>query len=1315
MTQLIKMKELINKKMKTHSNIKNALVSTIAMILLTLGSTFQLSAQCAGVTMTCNDVVQVTLDHFCEFEVTPDVMLENPSFPASDYEVTVKDASGNVIPGSPVISGFYKDSTLTVEIRLIPCNLVCWGEVDVEDKLAPITTCTDVVIDCDDNTSPGSVGGFTVTDACSSVGDIETFWEDVLSPLTCSGLYGRTITRTWTAVDESGNTSTCVQQIFITRTTIADVTCPANLEIDCDDPIARNSNFPDPSVTGAPTNTACENILFYYTDSEIPLCGAGLKIVRSWYIVDWCTGEELNCVQIIKVEDKAPPIISCPVDFGAPTGLGYTVTSVIAADINCLGTWVDVTAPNVINECSDFIWSVAYKVADANGGAPPMNTPYITDNVVVTGFNGNQPIYNITDLPIGQTWIKYTVEDDCGFQTDCFTEVIVYDPLPPTAICEGSTVVSLVNSDCQRIFANSIDDNSWDNCSDNLTFKISWDGVNYFESLEICCDRVGDNLVYLMVTDPEAQALIDDFGLDVDIINTGVCTANIHVDDKVAPTISCPSDRTIGCDDSQLPSNTGTAIGEDNCNSTDIDYSDSGFSSTGCNTGFFIRTWTVEDNSGNTVSCTQKITVISDDPLLESDINWPTEIITVNGCSSAETDPYVIGSFPTVDNDSECVDYAVTYDDDEFYNMNGNCLVINRTWKVTDWCMYMPNTPIQFFEYEQTINITGGAAPVFSGCDDITVSDDNNDCQADVNLNHSATDDCSPSLSYNWTVDFYCDGSIDDSGNGTQIAETYPSGRHLVTYFATDDCGNVGECSFKLTITDDKAPTPICFAEVVWVLDQNGEAEVWASDFDIKSEDTCSPQDQLIFSFNAAGTQPALMFDCDDIPNGIGVEIPLQMYVIDQDGNSEFCLVILVLQDNSDVCQDIGAVEARVAGTVMSESGEEVVDVEVELMNVTDNVSVMNMTDVAGDYIFNPLDYYDGYSIDPKKTTDPMNGVSTLDLVLIQKHILNMQMITSPYKLIAADINKSQNISATDLIELRKLILGIYDEFPNNDPYLFVPTDYTFVDPLTPWGYEETIDISALYVDEDEADFIAIKVGDVNDNATYNVSGNTIENRSGETYNMIVNDRAFKTGETVDVVFTAEEAMDLMGMQFTLNIENGLSLINASSSSIEVKSTNFNVAGNRIMMSWDDINAPTVEGEVFTLSFLASEDGYISEVLTLSSDVTSSEAYNSDAHILDLGIEFRGAVTDEDFALYQNTPNPFSANTAIRFNMSEASDYTLDIMDVTGKIIMTSSAFAERGITTINITKSDLPSTGVYYYQLSAAGKVAVKKMIVMN
>ena len=44
--------------------------------------------------------------------------------------------------------------------------------------------------------------------------------------------------------------------------------------------------------------------------------------------------------------------------------------------------------------------------------------------------------------------------------------------------------------------------------------------------------------------------------------------------------------------------------------------------------------------------------------------------------------------------------------------------------------------------------------------------------------------------------------------------------------------------------------------------------------------------------------------------------------------------------------------------------------------------------------------------ITPVKDNDPLEGVNTLDLVLITRHLLGVENLDSPYKLIAAAANK---------------------------------------------------------------------------------------------------------------------------------------------------------------------------------------------------------------------------------------------------------------------------------------------------------------------
>lgn len=131
---------------------------------------------------------------------------------------------------------------------------------------------------------------------------------------------------------------------------------------------------------------------------------------------------------------------------------------------------------------------------------------------------------------------------------------------------------------------------------------------------------------------------------------------------------------------------------------------------------------------------------------------------------------------------------------------------------------------------------------------------------------------------------------------------------------------------------------------------------------------------------------------------------------------------------------------------------------------------------------------YGSFEVTPTRTDNSLNGVTTLDLALITKHILGVQALGSPYKMIAADANKSGTITTFDVVELRKLILGIYDSLPNNKSWRFVPKVYNFPNPADPFApsFPEKLTVPVVNNSNsvNDANFVAIKVGDVNNTAT---------------------------------------------------------------------------------------------------------------------------------------------------------------------------------------------------------------------------------------
>ena len=117
-----------------------------------------------------------------------------------------------------------------------------------------------------------------------------------------------------------------------------------------------------------------------------------------------------------------------------------------------------------------------------------------------------------------------------------------------------------------------------------------------------------------------------------------------------------------------------------------------------------------------------------------------------------------------------------------------------------------------------------------------------------------------------------------------------------------------------------------------------------------------------------------------------------------------------------------------------------------------------------------------------------LNGVTTFDLVLISKHVLGFQPFTSLYQYIAADGSGNQIIDPPtpgahplDIIELRKLILGIYQVLPNNNSWRYLdayaPANLP-ADPLEPFNMppEQWVGNPS----DPTVDFVAVKVGDVN-------------------------------------------------------------------------------------------------------------------------------------------------------------------------------------------------------------------------------------------
>ena len=139
---------------------------------------------------------------------------------------------------------------------------------------------------------------------------------------------------------------------------------------------------------------------------------------------------------------------------------------------------------------------------------------------------------------------------------------------------------------------------------------------------------------------------------------------------------------------------------------------------------------------------------------------------------------------------------------------------------------------------------------------------------------------------------------------------------------------------------------------------------------------------------------------------------------------------------------------------------------------------------------------------------------------------------------------------------------------------------------------------------------------------------------------------------------------------------------------------------------------------LFTLIFKVIQEGPLSHMIAITSDVTKAEAYDILDQIKEvrLGVRNHKSIAETSlFELYQNEPNPFLKDCVINYRLPEASVAKMTIYDVTGKVIRIYELQGQKGMNSLKIIHQDINATGVLYYQLDASNHTTTKRMVVIE
>ncbi|MCB0631185.1 MAG: DUF11 domain-containing protein [Lewinella sp.] len=663
-----------------------------------------------------------------------------------------------------------------------------------------------------------------------------------------------------------------------------------------------------------------------------------------------------------------------------------------------------------------------------------------------------------------------------------------------------------------------------------------------------------------------------------------------------------------------------------------------------------------------------------------------------------------------------------------------------------------------YWTYTQEVRVYDQSAPVISFETPDPICTETAACSATVVYPFRVDDACVLETLNILSIelDEGADGTVDSDLTGSGILSgsypdfvltgEFPVGSHAFVVTATDYCGNTATASMPFEIIDCYVPDPVCNNEMVVNLealetpvDVDGDGMEDAAAITVSVEDLLVVNEvectqPLLFSVNRVGQLPdidrtSITYTCEDrYSDSLEVYVwdsAYNPYRLQPDGvteggrNYKSCKMLLFIQDANGVCPDCED-SPIVGGVISTQNGLALPMVDIEISNTSMVETRMNRN--GGFSLFDLLPGEE-YTIAPHWDEGHRNGVTTLDLMLIRSHVLGIHHLGSPYRMIAADVNNSGDITTLDLLEVRKLLLGETERFEHNTSWRFVDMHYVFPDTYNPWqeSFPEAIMIDELTTCINDLDFAAVKIGDVNESARFDHDAFGARG-NGKAVILQAEDQLLAPGDVVRLPLELVDAAQVLGFQFTLTFDPELVDIAGIEHALlrpDHIGTRFLKEG-AITFSWDQLPGSIPAGISQTLAVAfelrAKAPVRLSELFRVSSRITPAEAYRSLDEATELELHFDGSPdTALPLRLHQNRPNPFSDRTVIGFDLPEAGTAEVQVMDMSGRQIWRREGEYAAGYHEMNLYASDLAGNGMYYYMLQTRTGTLTKKFIVVN
>ncbi|MCC6459622.1 MAG: hypothetical protein IT260_04060 [Saprospiraceae bacterium] len=360
------------------------------------------------------------------------------------------------------------------------------------------------------------------------------------------------------------------------------------------------------------------------------------------------------------------------------------------------------------------------------------------------------------------------------------------------------------------------------------------------------------------------------------------------------------------------------------------------------------------------------------------------------------------------------------------------------------------------------------------------------------------------------------------------------------------------------------------------------------------------------------------------------------------------------------------------------------------------------------------------FTITPAKTLNKLNGVSTADALRIQLHVSNVSLITNPYQLVAADVNKSNSVSTLDATIINQALLGNpAANLQFKTSWRFVPAAHPMNNP--PWGFPEKITLNGVPNGASAQNFYGIKTGDV-----IAVYANPANFSAPEPLVLECPDQVLVPGARLVAECSARPFSELAALQLALRFDpERLTLVSVQPlGALPLSEDHFGqyeVEDGILRLAWSQAQGVSLQqtSPLFRLEFEVREGGgRLSEALALADDRLPGRAYSSSFVESELQLQFAGttgtaAPVATGLQLLQNRPNPAQGHTNIGFVLPEACVARLRLFDAAGRIVAERKDQFPVGRHDLRFDLSGC--AGLLYYELTTPVGTLTRKMITVE